>query len=124
MGGKVSGRVLGTMLGILLAAGLDVAFMPHGFAVVALIAVLLWAAFSVLLANNALFTVFLSAMIIFLLSFVDVPPRVAMTGRLLDTVIGAALALVALCWPFSSSVVARLGRRASPPRPAPLQNRT
>ena len=92
--------MLGTMLGAVLAALLASILAPTQGILVIVVAITAYLAFSVLLANYAIFSVFITMEVVFLLAFVI--PQSSMTAayRAIDTAIGGILALlIYLLWP-------------------------
>ncbi len=93
-------RLLGTMLGAILTTLLIVVVHPTPPILVILDVVMAYAAFSLLLANYALFSVFVTMEVVFLLSFVIPQPLVTVEYRAIDTAIGGIIALVIYrIWP-------------------------
>jgi len=101
-------RMLGTVLGVILAGFVAVALHPSGWATVALVGILAWAAFSVFPASFAAGMTFLSAMIVFLLEAVAPSTLAVAADRGVDTVVGGSIGLLAyVLWPTWSSTSAR-----------------
>jgi uncharacterized membrane protein YccC len=94
-------RVLGTFGGVILATAL--VSIPHIHTQMAIVLVVIFATamYAVLNYNFALFTLFITAEIVVLLSFFEhLAPMATIEARLLDTLIGTGLALSAhLLWP-------------------------
>ncbi len=94
-------RVFGTLGGVVLATGLIA--LPIHMPGLSLLLVVVFAAalYAVIAYNYTLFSVFITAEIVVLLSFFDhLPPGATMRDRLLDTVLGTIFALMAyLLWP-------------------------
>lgn len=93
-------RAAGTLVG----AGLGVATVLLGhfgaWALLTVLGISLFAAFAILTVNYLFFAVFLTDFIVVLLALAGLPADQTAADRLLGTVIGAALALVAyLLWP-------------------------
>jgi uncharacterized membrane protein YccC len=93
-------RAAGTLLG----AGLGVATVLLGhfgaWALLTVLGISLFAAFAILTVNYLFFAVFLTDFIVVLLALAGLPADQTAADRLLGTVIGAALALLAyLLWP-------------------------
>ena len=86
-------RYVGTAAGVVLATLTVAALHPGPYALAALVTVFAVGIFAFLLANYALFTVSVTAFIVFLVSFGGTPEYVAALDRLLASVIGATLAL-------------------------------
>lgn len=101
--GRGLARVLGTAIGILLATGLLVLAAPDTAHVVGVLLVLGFglALYASLNVNYALFSVFVTAMVVVLLSFFEhAPVGPTLQDRLLNTVIGSGIALGAYAlWP-------------------------
>ena len=93
-------RYVGTALGAVLATVIASAFLPGQYTLAALVTVCAVGIFAFLFANYGLFTVSITACIIFLVSFSGAPEYASAVDRLIDTTIGATLtlALYAL-WP-------------------------
>ncbi|HWC86680.1 MAG TPA: FUSC family protein [Solirubrobacteraceae bacterium] len=101
-------RMAGTCVGALLAGLVAVALHPSGWATVAVIGILAWAAYSLFPASFAAGIVFLTAMIVFLLEAVSPSTLATATDRAVDTVVGGALGLLAYTlWPTWSSMTLR-----------------
>jgi uncharacterized membrane protein YccC len=98
-------RYIGTAAGAVLATLLAAALHPGPYTLAALATVLAVGIFAFLLANYALFTVSVTAFIVFLISFGGSPEYATAVHRLLATVIGATLTLAAYAlWPTWESV--------------------
>lgn len=93
-------RMLGTMLGAVLAA-LVAALLARSQGILVLCDVLaLYLAYATLFANYAIFSVFITMEVVFLLSFIIPQPPVTAAYRAIDTAIGGALALlIYVLWP-------------------------
>ncbi len=93
-------RMLGTMLGAVLAA-LVAAFLARSQGILVLCDVLaLYLAYAILFANYAIFSVFITMEVVFLLSFITPQPPVTAAYRAIDTAIGGVLALlIYILWP-------------------------
>jgi uncharacterized membrane protein YccC len=101
-------RMAGTCVGVLLAGLVAVALHPTGWATVALVGILAWAAYSVFPASFAAGIVFLTGMIVFLLDAVSPDSLATAADRGLDTIVGGTIALIAYAlWPTWSSMPAR-----------------
>jgi len=93
-------RYVGTALGAVLATLIAAALNPGPYALAALATVLAVGIFAFLSANYALFTVSMTAWIIFLVAFGGIPEAATAIDRMLDTTIGATLTLaVYALWP-------------------------
>jgi uncharacterized membrane protein YccC len=101
-------RLLGTCVGVVLAGAIAVAFHPTGVATVLLVGVLGWAGYSVFPASFAAGFSFVTAMVVFLLNAIS-PDTLATAGaRLIDTLVGGGLGLLAYAlWPTWSAAPAR-----------------
>jgi uncharacterized membrane protein YccC len=101
-------RALGAALGVALAGAITVAFNPSGGTTVAIIGVMAWIGYSVFPASFAVGFGFITALVVFLLNIVT-PDTLSTAGaRLLDTLIGGALGLIAYAvWPTWSQSSAR-----------------
>lgn len=88
-------RVAGTLLGAGVA-GLIAAYLhPSPPVLAALIVLFAWGAYAVLNVNYALFTLNLTAYIVFLLSLEGIPPETVVHRRALYTLLGGAVGLLA-----------------------------
>jgi uncharacterized membrane protein YccC len=93
-------RIGGTAVGVGLASLLASQLHPRGWDLVVLVGVLAYAALSVLLANYAVFSAFMAATVVFLISVPDPQGTHVALERLLDTGAGGSLAFLAfLVWP-------------------------
>jgi uncharacterized membrane protein YccC len=98
------GRVVGTILGATLAALIAGGFHPNTTITVLLVALCAWAAYSFWRASFAVGIGFVTALVLFLLSTTQVDTLSTATDRLIDTVLGGAIALgVYMAWPTWSS---------------------
>jgi uncharacterized membrane protein YccC len=98
------GRVVGTILGATLAALIVGGFHPDTAMTVLLVGLCAWAAYSFWQASFAVGTGFITALVLFLLSTTQVDTLSTATDRLIDTVLGGAIALgVYMAWPTWSS---------------------
>ncbi len=94
------GRTMGTMVGVTIAWTIVTLFSPSDAAIVILLTLLAGAAYAVYLANYALFSVVLVVLVALLVEFSGGSPIGALIDRLVDTAIGAAIALGAFTlWP-------------------------
>ncbi len=92
--------MLGTMLGAVLAALLASILAPTQGILVIVVAITAYLAFSVLLANYAIFSVFITMEVVFFLAFVIPQSPLTAAYRAIDTAIGGILALlIYLLWP-------------------------
>jgi len=93
-------RTLGTMLGAVLTTLLVSVFAPGQELLVILDAIAAYLAFSILYANYAIFSVFLTMETVFLLTFVTPQPLMTAAYRAIDTAVGGVLALLMyVVWP-------------------------
>jgi uncharacterized membrane protein YccC len=90
---QVLARWSGTLLGVIPASIALTLFHPRGALLVLLIGILAWATLTVFRANYALYCVFLSVYVVLSLDVVFVTPSSAAADRLLNTTIGAILAI-------------------------------
>jgi uncharacterized membrane protein YccC len=98
------GRVVGTILGATLAALIVGGLHPGTAMTVVLVALCAWAAYSLWRASFAVATSFVTALVLFLISTTQVDTLSTATDRLIDTVLGGAIALgVYMAWPTWSS---------------------
>jgi uncharacterized membrane protein YccC len=101
-------RAGGTALGVGLAGAIAVALHPAGAATVVLVGVLAWAGYAVFPASFALGFAFITAVVVFLLNAIAPDTLATAWARLLDTLVGGTLGLVAYAlWPTWSYVSAR-----------------
>src|SRR5262249_44479526 len=101
-------RAGGTALGVGLAGASAVALHPSGGAAVALVGVLAWAGYAVFPANFAVGFAFITAVVVFLLNAIAPDTLATAWARLLDTLVGGTLGLVAYAlWPTWSQTPAR-----------------
>lgn len=93
-------RTIGTGIGLLAAALLVVFAHPHGVALIAVIAACAWLGYTVFAANYAMFSIFLTALVILLVSAAEASAITPVENRGFDTLIGGVIAIVAyLVWP-------------------------
>jgi uncharacterized membrane protein YccC len=93
-------RYAGTALGAVLATLIAATFNPGPYALAALSTLLAVGIFAFLYANYGLFTVSMTAWIIFVVAFAGIPEATTAIDRLLDTTIGATLTLAVYgLWP-------------------------
>jgi uncharacterized membrane protein YccC len=86
-------RFIGTVAGVVLATLIAAAFHPGPYALAALCTVLAVGIFAFLVANYGLFTLSITAFIVFFVSFGGAPEYKTALQRLVASVIGAALTL-------------------------------
>lgn len=101
-------RVLGTCAGVALAGLITVTVHPTHVLTIVIIGLLAWAAYALFSASFTLGFAFITAMIVFLLDAIY-PDTLATAGdRLLDTLAGGAIGLLAYAlWPTWSAAPAR-----------------
>ena len=100
-------RVAGTVLGALVATLLVVAIRPDQTGLAVLFALSAFSAFVTVRVNYALFSVFVTAYVVFLLAFAAEPAVSTAGARLVATLVGGALAIGAyLAWPTWESRLA------------------
>ncbi len=93
-------RALGTCLGVGLAGAIAVTVHPAGAATIVLVGVLAWAGYSVFPASFAVGYGFITALVVFLLNVITPDTLATATDRLVDTLIGGAIGLLAYAlWP-------------------------
>ncbi|MGA9859640.1 MAG: FUSC family protein, partial [Solirubrobacteraceae bacterium] len=93
-------RAVGTLLGVGLAGAIAVALHPAGGATVVIVAVLAWAGYSVFPASFAVGFAFITALVVFLINVISHDTLATASARLLDTLVGGALGLLAyVIWP-------------------------
>ncbi|MGO9457727.1 MAG: FUSC family protein [Acidimicrobiales bacterium] len=97
------GRVIGTLVGATLAALLVSGLHPNLLVTTVLVAVMAWAAYTSWSANFAVAIGFVTALLLILLSTSLTDTVGTAVDRLIDVLLGAAIAFVAfLVWPTSS----------------------
>ncbi len=95
-----STRSIGTILGAVLTSVVVVLLHPASDLLAVLVSLMAFFAFSFLNVNYALFSLFITAETVLLLTFVDPQPAVVVLYRAIDTTLGAAFALLAYSlWP-------------------------
>jgi uncharacterized membrane protein YccC len=101
-------RVLGTCLGVGLAGAIAVALHPAGEVTIVLVGLLAWAGYAVFPASFAVGFAFITALVVFLLNAISPDTLATAWARLLDTLVGGALGLLAYgLWPTWSEAPAR-----------------
>jgi uncharacterized membrane protein YccC len=101
-------RVLGTCLGVGLAGAIAVALHPAGGVTIVLVGLLAWAGYAVFPANFAVGFAFITAVVVFLLNAISPDTLATAWDRLIDTLLGGALGLLAYAaWPTWSAEPAR-----------------
>jgi uncharacterized membrane protein YccC len=100
-------RAGGTCLGVAIASALTVALHPAGAATVVVVGALAWAAYSLFPASFAIGYAFITAVVVFLINVITPDTLAAATARLVDTLIGGAIGLIAYAlWPTWSRIPA------------------
>jgi uncharacterized membrane protein YccC len=93
-------RTVGTAIGLLAAEVLVTVAHPHGVVLVAAIGVCAWLGYCVFAANYAVYSIFLTAIVILLVSAAGASATSTVENRGFDTLIGGAIAILAyLIWP-------------------------
>lgn len=93
-------RTLGTILGAVLTTLVVSLLVPDNTVLVILVGLMAYLAFSVLFANYAMFSVFITTETVLLLTFVIPQPLMTTAYRAIDTTIGGILALLIYAlWP-------------------------
>ena len=93
-------RALGTCLGVALAGAIAVTLHPAGAATIVLVGALAWAGYSLFPASFAVGFSFITALVVFLLNTVSPDTLATATDRLVDTLVGGAIGLIAYAlWP-------------------------
>jgi uncharacterized membrane protein YccC len=93
-------RTVGTAIGLLAAAVLVSVVHPSGLTLIAAVAVCAWFGYTVFAANYAVYAIFLTAMVILLVSTAGNSAIAPVENRGFDTLIGGAIAIAAyLIWP-------------------------
>ncbi|MEO8972443.1 MAG: FUSC family protein [Ktedonobacteraceae bacterium] len=107
-------RTLGTMLGAVLTTLVVSLLVPNNTVLVILVGIMAYLAFSVLFANYAIFSAFITTETVLLLTFVIPQPLMTTAYRAIDTTIGGILALLIYAlWPTweRSRVMPNIARR-------------
>jgi uncharacterized membrane protein YccC len=98
-------RVLGTLLGVVIATLVAVALNPSGWGVVAVVGVLAWATYAVFPASFTVGIAMLTGVVVFLLHAIAPGTVQTALDRGIDTAIGGAIGLIAFAlWPTWSAV--------------------
>jgi uncharacterized membrane protein YccC len=93
-------RALGTCLGVALAGAIAVTLHPAGGVTIVLVGALAWAGYSLFPASFAVGFGFITALVVFLLNAVSPDTLATATDRLVDTLVGGAIGLLAYAlWP-------------------------
>jgi uncharacterized membrane protein YccC len=100
--GRGVGRIVGTLLGATLAAVLISGLHPDLVLITVLVGLTAWAAYSTWIASFSVGTGFVTALVLILLSTALPNPVSTATDRLIDVILGGAIAAAAyLVWPTS-----------------------
>jgi uncharacterized membrane protein YccC len=100
--GRGVGRIVGTLLGATLAAVLISGLHPDLVLTAVLVGLTAWVAYSTWIASFAVGTGFVTALVLILLSTALPNPVSTATDRLIDVILGGAIAAAAyLIWPTS-----------------------
>ncbi|MGA2924809.1 MAG: FUSC family protein [Solirubrobacteraceae bacterium] len=101
-------RALGTCLGVALAGAIAVTLHPGSPATVAIVGLVAWAGYATFPASFAVGFGFITALVVLLLNVIAPDTFTTVTARLLDTLVGGALGLLAYAlWPTWSRTPAR-----------------
>jgi uncharacterized membrane protein YccC len=93
-------RALGTCLGVALAGAIAVTLHPAGGVTVVIVGILAWAGYSLFPASFAVGFTFITALVVFLLNAISPDTLATAADRLLDTLAGGAIGLIAYAvWP-------------------------
>jgi uncharacterized membrane protein YccC len=93
-------RALGTCLGVALAGAIAVILHPAGGVTIVLVGILAWAGYSLFPASFAVGFAFITALVVFLLNAISPDTLATAADRLLDTLVGGIIGLVAYAlWP-------------------------
>jgi len=94
------GRALGTLVGVGVATALTVGVHPSGWLLVVFTGCFVWLAGTFFNASYLAFSVAVTGVVVFLLAGLDPHESATASDRLIETVLGAALALLAyVVWP-------------------------
>jgi uncharacterized membrane protein YccC len=101
-------RAVGTCLGVGLAGAIAVALHPAGGATIAIVGLLACAGYAVFAASFAAGFAFITALVVFLLNAISPDTLSTAWARLVDTLVGGGLGLLAYAvWPTWSDLPAR-----------------
>jgi uncharacterized membrane protein YccC len=101
-------RVLGTVVGVALAGAIAAGLHPAGGVTVAIVGLLAWAGYAVFPASFAAGFAFITALVVFLLNAVSPDTLATASARLLDTLVGGSIGLLAYAlWPTWARTPAR-----------------
>jgi uncharacterized membrane protein YccC len=93
-------RALGTCLGVALAGAISVTLHPAGGVIVVIVGLLAWAGYAMFPASFAVGFGFITALVVFLLNVISPDSLSLASARLLDTLVGGSLGLLAYAlWP-------------------------
>ncbi|HET6816384.1 MAG TPA: FUSC family protein [Mycobacteriales bacterium] len=107
--GRVAGTAAGVLVGGLVVGGLH----PHDLVLAALVGGFAAASYAVFTASFAVYTFFLTGVVVLLVSTFDPRPLAAVVDRGLDTLVGGALALAGYAlWPTREAATLRATTRA------------
>ena len=100
--------MLGTVLGVALAGAIAAGLHPAGGATVVIVGLLAWAGYAVFPASFAVGFAFITALVVFLLNAVSPDTLATASARLLDTLVGGTIGLIAYAvWPTWARTPAR-----------------
>jgi uncharacterized membrane protein YccC len=101
-------RVVGTCLGVGLAGAIAVILHPAGGVTIAIVGLLACAGYAVFAASFAAGFAFITALVVFLLNAISPDTLATAWARLIDTLVGGGLGLLAYAvWPTWSNLPAR-----------------
>jgi len=101
-------RALGTCLGVALAGAIAVGLHPAGGVTVVIVALLAWAGYATFPASFAVGFGYITALVVFLLNAISPDTLGTAEARLLDTLVGGSIGLLAYAlWPTWSHAPAR-----------------
>jgi uncharacterized membrane protein YccC len=93
-------RTIGTAIGLLAAAVLVAVAHPHGVVLIAAVGACAWLGYAVFATNYAVYSIFLTALVILLVSATQASAIGPVENRGFDTLIGGVIAIAAyLVWP-------------------------
>jgi uncharacterized membrane protein YccC len=93
-------RALGTCLGVALAGAIAVIVHPAGGVTIVIVGILAWVGYSLFPASFAAGFAFITALVVFLLNAINPDTLATASDRLLDTLVGGFIGLVAYAlWP-------------------------
>src|SRR3954471_6793586 len=102
------GRMVGTGLGVVLAAALIAVARPTGGSLVLAVTLLAWASYTVFAASFTVYTLILTALVVLLVSTGDPKPLSAVADRAWDTLLGGTIALIGYAvWPTREAATLR-----------------